>query len=156
MNTANLRKYKYGNNYTYKYGVEFTDPNYLKIKNKSYYENTKSNKSTLINYYKKKYGDNIVSEFISNFGLEIALEKLKNYGSPEPTDTKIKQKEYYNKVKSNKVPLINYYKKKYGDNIVSEFISNFGLDEGLKKLRDYKNIINNNCDANTFQNLLIV
>ena len=150
MNTANLRKYKYGNNYTYKYGVEFTDPKYLKTKNKAYYENTKA---SLINYYKKKYGVEIVEQLIETFGYEIALEKLKNYGSPEPTVSTIKQKKYYDK---NKAPLINYYKKKYGDVIASEFISNFGLDEGLKKLRDYKNIINNNCDGNPFQNLLIV
>ena len=147
MNKANLPKYKF----TSKYGVKFNDPNYLKIKNKIYYENTKSNKSTLINYYKKKYGDDIVLEFISNFGLEIALDKLKNYGSPEPTDTKIKQKEYYNKVKSNKVPLINYYKKKYGDAVVLELLTNFSIDEALEKLRNYKNNLPK-YDDNPFQN----
>lgn len=152
MNKANLPKYKYGNKFSSKYGVKFTDPNYLKIKNKGYYGNTKS---TLIIYYKKKYGDDIVLELIESFGLEIALEKLKNYGSPEPTETKIKQKEYYNKVKSNKVPLINYYKKKYGDAVVLELLENFSLEEALEKLRNYKNNISN-YDVNPLQNLLIV
>jgi hypothetical protein len=200
MNKSNLPKYKYTNKFSSKYGVKFNDPNYLKIKNKTSYENTKStlinyykkkyggeiveqlietfgyetaldklrnykskdnktventksNKSALICYYKKKYGD-IAIELIESFGLELGLEKLRNYKSQDKpiVDIKTKQKEYYNE---NKTPLINYYKKKYGDIVVLELISDFGLDEALEKLRNYKNNLPK-YDDNPFQNLLIV
>ena len=84
MNKSNLPKYKYGSKFTSKYGVKYNDEDYFKIKNKQYYENTKSSKSSLINYYKKKYGDAVVLELIKTLGLEKALNELRVYKNNIP------------------------------------------------------------------------
>jgi hypothetical protein len=66
-----------------KYGVKFNDPEYFKTKNKLYYKEIKENpikaKATLINYYKKKYGEALVLNLIECLGLEPALNQLRVY-----------------------------------------------------------------------------
>ena len=66
-----------------KYGVKFNDPEYFKTKNKQYYQLIKENpiksKATLINYYKKKYGEELVLNLIESLGLEQALNQLRIY-----------------------------------------------------------------------------
>lgn len=67
-----------------KYGVKFNDPEYFKTKNKQYYkdsikENPLKAKATLINYYKKKYGEALVLNLIETLGLEPALNQLRIY-----------------------------------------------------------------------------
>lgn len=62
-----------------KYGVASSDPNYSKAKNKGYYEASKNKKSSLINYYKVKYGEHLVLNLIECLGIDLALEQLKKY-----------------------------------------------------------------------------
>lgn len=62
-----------------KYGVTSSDPTYLKAKNKGYYEASKTKKSSLINYYKVKYGEHLVLNLIECLGVDLALEQLKKY-----------------------------------------------------------------------------
>jgi len=69
--------------YNFKYGVKINEADYIKTKNKQYYSEIKSNptraKSTLINYYKKKYGVEFVLDAIEKLGLPNALSYLRNY-----------------------------------------------------------------------------
>ena len=70
-----FKQYKYGNKYDAK------DKDYIKEKNKKYYEETKSNpiksKATHIAYYKKKYGEQFVLNIIHTLGIEDGLSHLK-------------------------------------------------------------------------------
>lgn len=58
-----------------KYGIHYNDENYFSVKNKKYYEDSKS---SLLCYYKKKYGKNIVELMINTYGLTDGLLKLKS------------------------------------------------------------------------------
>jgi hypothetical protein len=67
-----------------KYGVKYNDPAYFKTKNKQYYQdnikqNPNKSKATLINYYKTKYGAELVLNLIETLGLEQALNQLRIY-----------------------------------------------------------------------------
>lgn len=67
----------------HKYGVNYNNPDYFKTKNKVYYQTIKENpyraKSSLINYYKKRYGDELVLNLIETFGLDEGLNQLRLY-----------------------------------------------------------------------------
>ena len=62
-------------------------PNYWKDKNKAYNLKTKevrkekyeNKKTTLIHYYKEKYGGELVLNIIETYGLEQGLIMLRNY-----------------------------------------------------------------------------
>jgi hypothetical protein len=64
----------------YKYGVKHdkADKEYIKLKNKMYYQTIKESKpnkakATLINYYKRKYGDDYIINLIECLGVEAML-----------------------------------------------------------------------------------
>ena len=67
----------------YKCGVKFGDADYVKTKNKQYYKEIKADpvraKTTHINYYKKKYGEEFTLNAIEKYGLSNALVYLRNY-----------------------------------------------------------------------------
>jgi len=66
-----------------KYGLKKTDENYFKNKNKLYYLEIKNDpvkaKSSLISYYKRRYGKDFVLNLIETLGQEQALKKLSVY-----------------------------------------------------------------------------
>ena len=86
-----------------KYGVPSSDPNYTKAKNKGYYETSKTKKSSLINYYKVKYGEHIVLNLIQCLGVDLALEQLKKYRND------IKQSKIENPLLSIAIPIQECY-----------------------------------------------
>lgn len=73
---SSLPKYKYLNKF------DPTDKDYIKEKNKLYYEKIKNDphksKSSLVSYYKRKYGEHMVLNMIETFGLDNALEQLRD------------------------------------------------------------------------------
>jgi len=70
-----VKQYKYGSKYSP------TDKDYIREKNKKYYEEIKANpmkaKATHISYYKKKYGEQFVLNIINSLGLDDGLNHLK-------------------------------------------------------------------------------
>ena len=75
-----------------KYGLKKTDENYFKNKNQKYYLEIKSDpvksKASLIYYYKRKFGEQIVANILDELGLELALIKLKSMCSPRKKSLK--------------------------------------------------------------------
>ena len=67
----------------FKCGVKFGDADYVKAKNQMYYKEIKADpvraKTTHINYYKKKYGEEFTRNAIEKYGLSDALVYLRNY-----------------------------------------------------------------------------
>lgn len=91
-----------------KYGLKYNDPTYFKQKNKQYYqdsikENPNKSKSTLINYYKKKYGAELVLNLIETLGLELALNQLRIYKN------ELKQIKNANPLLSITLPILECY-----------------------------------------------
>ena len=71
-----------------KYGVHYNDPEYTKTKNKVYYsESIKNNpdraKSSLISYYKRKYGEELVLNVIQSYGVSLGIDELKKLKKPK-------------------------------------------------------------------------
>lgn len=91
----------------HKYGLKYNDPNYFKTKNKQYYQTIKEDpnksKSTLINYYKKKYGGELVLNLIETLGLELALNQLRIYKN------ELKQVKNGNPLLAITIPLLECY-----------------------------------------------
>ena len=75
-----------------KYGVHWHDPEYVKTKNKLYYKENIQNsperaKSSLISYYKRKYGEELVLNIIQTYGVIVGIEELKKLKKPKEKQT---------------------------------------------------------------------
>ena len=90
MNVSTIRN-------KHKFGINMTNPDYYKIKNKIYYEKNKNEikpTSSIFYYYRNKFGKDLVSDLIISLGCEEALNKLKEMSE---IANKNKFMEVYNK-----------------------------------------------------------